>query len=278
MNATINGAIPVFDQLESKDQAWNVYQYMLKLGSQAIGKLVLGMDWGHFTDEDAPLNEFVLAMAEELSLNKKVTSKGDWYANLPFGDPKQLKEIRRMQHERISKAIATAESSGTEDLPLQDAALKAANVIDYLIRATDGSGQKLPRENLVDAVTVAAGAGFTTTSTLLSWLVYGLVTYPGMQARLLQELVDNEFADDTEVTPEMTERLTFQEKYIKEMQRVHNPSYQPGRTARLDCVLPGGYRIHEGDVCIAAIHHIHNNPKLWTDPVSRTSCRCQRSS
>lgn len=88
-----------------------------------------------------------------------------------------------------------------------------------------------------------------------------------MQARLLQELVDNGFTDDTDVTPEMTEQLTFQEKYIKEMQRMHNPSYQPGRTARLDCILPGGYRIHEGDVCIAALHHIHTNPKLWTDPV-----------
>lgn len=86
-----------------------------------------------------------------------------------------------------------------------------------------------------------------------------------MQARLLQELVDNDFTDDTEVTPELTEKLTFQEKYIKEMQRVHNPSYQPGRCAKLDCVLPGGYRVHEGDVVIAALHHIHTNAQWWDD-------------
>lgn len=47
---------------------------------------------------------------------------------------------------------------------------------DYLARATDGKGDKLPRENLIGAVTVSYGAGFTTTSTLLSWLIYGLVT------------------------------------------------------------------------------------------------------
>lgn len=40
MNKTIDDAMPVFDKLEQEDQSWNVYQYMLKLGSQAIGHLV----------------------------------------------------------------------------------------------------------------------------------------------------------------------------------------------------------------------------------------------
>lgn len=53
MNQTINVALPVFDELESSDQAFNVYQYMLKLGAQAIGHLVLDMDFGHFKDPDA---------------------------------------------------------------------------------------------------------------------------------------------------------------------------------------------------------------------------------
>lgn len=43
----------------------------------------------------------------------------------------------------------------------------------------------------MQALVVATGAGFTTTSSLLSWLIYGLVTYPGVQERLLQELIDN---------------------------------------------------------------------------------------
>ena len=56
---------------------------------------------------------------------------------------------------------------------------------DYAVRATDSKGEKLPRTSLVEALVVATGAGFTTTSSLLSWLIYGLVTYPGMQERLL---------------------------------------------------------------------------------------------
>jgi hypothetical protein len=97
---------------------------------------------------------------------------------------------------------------------------------------------------------VATGAGFTTTSSLLSWLIYGFVSYPGMQERLLQELIDNDIDDNTEITADITDRLDFLDKHIKETQRRHNPSFQPGRTAKVDLVLPGGYKIPKDAVVI----------------------------
>jgi cytochrome P450 len=87
-----------------------------------------------------------------------------------------------------------------------------------------------------------------------------------MQARLLQELVDHDFSDDTEVTPELLEDLPELDKFIKEMQRRHNPSYQPGRTAQRDLILPGGYKVKKGTVIIVALQHIHMNPKIWLVP------------
>lgn len=285
MQACIESALPIFDKLEEEEESWNVYQYMVKLGAETIGKVVLGMDFDHFKEVDSGLHPFVRAIVEVLSLNKKIASKGEFFAHLPFGDPKKLKEIQDWEASEVDKVIQNTKAGGTEDLPLQDAALHATNVIDYLVRAVDSNGEKLPKENLVSAVIVASGAGFATTSTLLSWLIYGLVAYPGMQARLLQELVDNDFNDDTVVTPELIEKLEFQDKYVKEMQRINNPSYQPGRTAKTDLVLPGGYRLHEGDVvigmfriedfglhrtdhCSAAIRHIHMNPKYWDNPTN----------
>ena len=113
---------------------------------------------------------------------------------------------------------------------------------------------------------VATGAGFTTTSSLLSWLVYGLVAYPGMQERLLQELVDHGFDENTQMTAELTQQLTFLDKYIKETQRRHNPSYQPARTAKVDMVLPGGLKLPKDSIVIPALHHIHMNPAIWDNP------------
>ncbi|KAG7134641.1 Cytochrome monooxygenase alnD like protein [Verticillium longisporum] len=245
--------------------AWNVYPYMLKLGSQAVGKLVLGMDFKHFAAVDAPPHEMVMRIAQSLELNKKITSMRSWYRNLPFGDPQRLRDARRRIEAMMRESVANA-AKGTEDLELQEAALQAENMVDYVLRAKDAKGNKLPVERIMEPLVVATGAGFTTTSSLLSWLLYGLVVYPGMQERLLQELVDHGFSDDTQVTADLTNRLTFLDKYIKETQRRHNPSYQPARTASVDMILPGGYKLPRDAIVIPAIHHIHNNTKIWDNP------------
>lgn len=76
----------------------------------------------------------------------------------------------------------------------------------------------------------------------------------------------NDLTYYTEVTPELIERLEFQTKYVKEMQRVYNPSCQPTRTARINCILTRGYKIHGGNVVVAALYDIHSNPKYWDNP------------
>ncbi|KAI4771208.1 putative cytochrome P450 monooxygenase [Aureobasidium sp. EXF-3400] len=281
MQKTIEKAFDVFDELDKKGEAWNVYQYMLKLGSQAVGKLVLGMDFKHFEKQEAPMHRMVILMSELLELNKKVTSYGSWYASLPFGDPKKLRQVRAEIDTLLNESLAAMVGSGTKDLELQEAALDASCIADYCMRAVDSKGEKLPKENLTAAVVVATGAGFTTTSSLLSWLIYGLVTYPDMQERLLQELVDNDIDENTQWTADITSKLGFLENYVKETQRRHNPSFQPGRTAKVDLILPGGYKIPEGSVVIPALHHIHNNPALWENPArfdpDRWNSECVRN-
>ncbi len=132
MQSTVEDSFKVFDELDQRDEAWNVYQYMLKLGSQAVGKLVLGLDFHHFTAVDAPLHEMVGRIAEVLSLNKKITSMGSWYAMLPFGDPVKLKKVRQRINEMVNESIERASQGGTEDLELQEAALKASNMVGKL--------------------------------------------------------------------------------------------------------------------------------------------------
>ncbi|EGU77405.1 hypothetical protein FOXB_12085 [Fusarium oxysporum f. sp. conglutinans Fo5176] len=258
MQRTVEQSFKVFDELDEKGEAWNVYQYMLKLGSQAVGKLVLGMDFAHFEEVDSPLHEMVLKIAENLELNKRVSSMGAWYAKMPFGDPKKVRDTMGRIMEMMTESIARA-SKGQEDLELQDAALKAENVVD-------NKGSKLPPSQFAPTLLVATAAGFTTTSSLLSWLIYSLVKYPGNQERLLQELIDNDWDEDTQVTAETTSKLSFLDKFIKETQRLHNPSFQPGRTAKVDMILPGGYRLPKGAVVISALHHMHNNKDVWENP------------
>jgi cytochrome P450 len=87
-----------------------------------------------------------------------------------------------------------------------------------------------------------------------------------VQDRLLQELVDNNITEETQITADLTDRLTFMDKLIKETQRRHNPSYQPARTAKVNMILPGGYKLPEDAVVVGALHHLHNNPEVWSNP------------
>lgn len=266
MQNTAEQAFKVFDEFDEKDEAWNVYQYMFKMGSTAIGKPALGMDLHHFDSIDAPLHDLVRTVGHILELNKKVSTMGDWYSYLPWGAPKQLRENKQHVKDLIEEAIKNLRSSGTEDLPMQDAALKASCIVDYLVRATDEKGNKLAEKYRNNAALVTVGAGFITTASLLSWLLYIIVSHPGNQECLLQELVDHGVTKDTEWTPDLANSLEFLSLFIKETQRLHNPSYQPVRTAVADVIIPGGCQIPKDSVMIIAIHHIHNNPKVWNAP------------
>ncbi|PTB68176.1 cytochrome P450 [Trichoderma citrinoviride] len=117
------------------------------------------------------------------------------------------------------------------ELQLQEAALEADHIIDFAVRARDGKGNKLAREQASLGVTVT-GAGFSTTASLMSWLIYGLICHDGMQDRLLQELVDNNWDENTPT----------------------------------DLMLPGGYKMAKVSIVIMALHHIHNDSEHWDSP------------
>lgn len=128
---TIEDAFSVFDQLDKDGEAWNVFPYMLKLTSQAIVKLVLGMQVRHFASADTPLDEIVSMIIEILVLARKVNRYGSWYGSLPFGDPQKLRNITKMIRERLDKKMEEVENAkkGAKELELQEAALEADHLI-----------------------------------------------------------------------------------------------------------------------------------------------------
>lgn len=266
MQSCVRKSFPVFDELASRGESWNVYPFMLKLASQTIGHLTLGMDFGHFDSVDSGLHSMVTRIVSVLALNKKVTARGEWYRHMPIGDAARLKEVRKATYHQLQEAIDKTANSGIDGLPLNDAATKASSVADYLKNAVDENGNKFPNGLVISNMVVMTGAGYTTTSSLMSWLIYCVVTYPGVQEKLLQELVDYGIGPETEWTPELAHGLPYLDKMVKETQRLHNASFQPGRTTKTEVVVPGGYRLPPDSVMIPALYAIHTNPAIWRDP------------
>ncbi|KFY77980.1 hypothetical protein V499_02750 [Pseudogymnoascus sp. VKM F-103] len=273
MEQTVRGSFKVFDAIDAAGETLNVYQYMHKLAAQTIGKFCLGLDFGHFNEPDSPVDPIIHDIADMLLLNKKVTARGDWYGALPFGDPKRLKDMQQRTYSRLQGAMDTVDSRDKPDLPMADAALKATCVVDYLNRAIDENGRKLPKDLILPNMVIMTAAGFTTTSALLSWMIYSIITYPGEQERLLQELIDSDINNDITWTPEYAANLKYLDKFVKETQRIHNPSFQPARTTKTDVILPGGWHLPANAVLVPALYAIHTNPDIWENPLRFDTAR-----
>ena len=279
IQAIARSSFSIFDELDDKDKGFNVYHYMMKIAGQVICELVLGWDVEHFASADAPIHEIINVLARYLLLNRKVQTKGDWYQYLPFGHPAELVKVRNHLYTLMESAIERSKRGGIVDLPMHDAALRASSIVDYLVRATDSQGNKLPHEYVLSNSIALVGAGFVTSSSFLSWLLYSLVTYPGNQARLLQELVDElpagAFYSDSlqgditrHLTYDLVSRLKFLDHFVKEAQRLHSPSFQPARNTKRDVILPGGYHVPANAILTPTMPHLHTNPAHWANPLT----------
>ncbi|KAL4882953.1 cytochrome P450 [Aspergillus karnatakaensis] len=274
MQTCVRKSLPIFDELDTRGECWNVYQYMVKLASETIGSFSLGKEFGHFKSIDSELHPIVTNIASLLSLNKKITARGEWYRHLPFGDPARLRTVQHTIYTMLQDAVdSVAATSTSSDAPTADAALSASCVVDYLLHAVDDKGAHFPQDLILANMIIVTGAGFTTTSALLSWLIYSLVTYEGTQERLYAELIEhgivrsNGETNTTTWTPDLAHSLPYLNNFIKETQRLHNPSFQPGRTTKSTVILPGGYRLPPESVIVPALYAIHTNPKIWRDPL-----------
>ncbi|KAL2850353.1 putative cytochrome P450 monooxygenase [Aspergillus pseudodeflectus] len=260
---------PAFDQLADADLAMNVYQYMFKLASQIIWRVMLNQDLKHFESPKTPPSFPVRLFGQYLSLMKKSSMRPQWLKYLPFGDTAKLKSVRQQVLDTTEEAMNASIRKDGPPLPLSEpnAIQSATCVADFLYRARDNQGNGLPYELVLGNVVVSCGAGFTTSSSLLSWALYSLVRYPGNQQRLFEEINSHRSSHDGRWTYEEIHGLKFLDCFVKEVLRLHSPSFQTARNAKQDAVLPGGHLIPKGSIVIACFPSLHKNPAHWENPL-----------
>ncbi|KAH8689265.1 cytochrome P450 [Phaeosphaeriaceae sp. PMI808] len=248
----VEASFKVFDELEANGEIFNV-----------IYRVVPGLDLGHFDTVDKPPHEIIQSLRRYLELMKSIQLRGSYYSYLPFGDPKLLRQERQRIFGLVAKAIDGAKTSGEGDLPIQKAAKEATCVVDYLKRAVDERGEKLPA-NLVLINSVALiGAGFITSASLLSWPVNTLVRYPMTQERPQAEITEQAPKCGEEWTFARLQLMPFPNHFIKETQRLYSPSFQAARVVKKDVVFPGGYYLPQHTVMIASFPHMQTNDTHW---------------
>ncbi|PKY07675.1 putative cytochrome P450 oxidoreductase [Aspergillus campestris IBT 28561] len=227
MRQEIQSSFKVFDALDDRHQPWNAYQYMLKLSSQVVSKMVLGLDVGHFHTPDTQLHELVSVLGEFVVAVRQASLSFPW---------------------------------------LKYAALQSTCIADYLKRAVDDGNQKLPDEYIPSNALLVLAAGISATSSMLSYLLYFLANYPETQAKILQELINNDVTPEKCWTYDTIMSLPYLDGFVKEGLRLHGPAFQPARNAKTDVIVPGAYRIPAGAVVNPLFSSIHRNKEYWENP------------
>lgn len=106
-------------------------------------------------------------------------------------------------------------------------------------------------------------AGYDTTSTVLSWLVYDLVLNPDIQEKMVKE-IEEEIGHD-ELSYDNIFKLKYLDMVLNESLRMHPPSPRITRLAMEDVVIKG-IHIKKGMEVQVPANALHYMPEYWDSP------------
>ncbi len=142
------------------------------------------------------------------------------------------------------------------------------DLLQLMLTATDHvTGKKLPEDNICSQLITFLIAGHETTSGLLSYTIYYLMTNPDIEARLIEE-VDSVLGRDYSYSPsyEDLDKLQYTLRCLKEALRLNPTAPGFSKTAMKDTVVANKYALKQGDRVTFFLPALHKNPAYWTNP------------
>lgn len=157
---------------------------------------------------------------------------------------------------QITDEIVTTRMSKPSDQRPQD-------LLERMLTAADPfTGEKLTAENIQYQLATFLIAGHETTSGLLSFATYELLTHPGVldTARSLDDVLGNH-------TPRFEDlaELGYLGQILREALRLH-PTAPAFALAPSEPTTLGGYRIEQGEDVMVMLPVLHRDPAVWSDP------------
>jgi cytochrome P450 len=140
----------------------------------------------------------------------------------------------------------------------------ASDFLQIMMQARDRiRGEPMSDVQLVREVMTLVVAGHETTAGLLNWIWYLLSQYPGVQAKLLEEL--QRLPWDAVPTMEVLPNYIYTRQLIDEALRLYPPLWLMTRKALQDDYL-GEYFVPAGTEIYISPYLIQRSPDLWEAP------------
>ncbi|XP_022103302.1 leukotriene-B4 omega-hydroxylase 3-like [Acanthaster planci] len=169
-----------------------------------------------------------------------------------------LQRFARQLIEERTKEISDKANAGNP-------VTKPRDFLDTLIMARDEDGSRLTVKEMIDEVNTFLFAGYETTATSMTWLLYFLSKYPEHQTRIREEVNEVLAGRDSErITFEDLSRLDYMTITIKESMRMMTAGPLISRTLTAPYTVDS-VTIPEGTVVGIGFHQLHHNPTVWGD-------------
>ena len=136
----------------------------------------------------------------------------------------------------------------------------SADLLNVLLRADGG---RWPRQRVRDEALTFMLAGHETTANAMSWFWYLMALHAEARDRMLTEIDD--VLGTRRPTADDLGRLGWTTACLQESQRYFSAVWIIARRAIDDDVI-GTHHIRRGTTVVIPIHHIHHDPRWWTDP------------
>jgi len=246
-----------WERLNADDEI-DVVHDMTALTLDTIGICGFGYRFNSFYREDN--HPFVNAMVDALEIS--MSQRG-----LPFEEmftrPRQarLASDARYLNSVVDAIVRDRKEHGAAagaDAPKTD-------MLDYMLAGVDRkTGERLDDTNIRYQIITFLIAGHETTSGLLSFATYFLLTNPDVLARATEE-VDRVLGTDLSVKPTMRQvnALTYVQQVLKESLRLWPTAPAFALLPYKDEVIGGKYALKARSQVVVLLPALHRDPSVW---------------
>ncbi len=170
--------------------------------------------------------------------------------------------IRRIRHlkgllDELDEMVFAAIRKQRESGAVND------SLLSILARAeVDEEGRRFDEQSLRDQLLTLYFAGFETSASTLTFMLYRLSLQPGIRDRLYAEVAE---LGGREPEQADLKALGYTEQCLHETLRVYPPAYNFSRVMLEDTTV-GGYRVAKDCMVIISPYATHRLPKVWPNP------------
>jgi cytochrome P450 len=198
--------------------------------------------------------------AEELAKHLQVAID---YANLPPVPGRNL-DFPGSPIRRAVRARAKADAIISEEIAHRRAHPESeADLLSALITFRDTDDSALTDEELRDQVVSLIAAGYETTSALVAWALYAVLSHPPVQEGLRAEIAAN--LGDRPIDVADLDKCALLRGVINETLRLYPPAPLSPRKTEVDIAF-AGHTIPAGSIILYSPYVTHRLPDLWSDP------------